>query len=177
MLVKLTSRAWSLEILAAMGKGVPGRQVALQIETGASRTALRNSVDHLIALGVIRRGAGHGHPLRPEFELTELGKPYAVIAQSIAGISRGDAASHLLRKSWTIPILVVTHKPRYFGNIRADLGAITDRALSQALVGLQAHNWIDRRVDITLRPPRPLYHAQADGALIGETAGAVLAQM
>ena len=77
LLVKITARAWSLSILALMHQGVPGRQAALLTRTGAGRTAFAQSLTHLIDLGLLARTSGHGHPLRPEYELTEKGKPAA----------------------------------------------------------------------------------------------------
>ena len=71
LIVNVCSKAWALPILAAMGDGVPGRQAALLNATGAGRSSFASSVTHLIDLGLVRRRGGHGHPLRPEFELTE----------------------------------------------------------------------------------------------------------
>ena len=67
---------------------------------------------------------------------------------------------------WTIPVLVVSQKPRYFTDIKNELVSITDRALSQSLKQLQAQHWLQRKIDPAIRPPRPLYQAANVGARI-----------
>ena len=52
-IVKITSRAWSLEILATIHSGVPGRQATLLSSIGANRTAFTKSLIHLVNLGYI----------------------------------------------------------------------------------------------------------------------------
>lgn len=164
-IVNLTSRAWSLNILTLMQDGVPGRQAALLRASGASRTAFVQSLDHLINLGLLERNPGHGHPLRLEFRLTEKGRLLAGPAKR-ASLAAPDHA--VLRRAWAVPILAVSQKPKFFGQIKSDLGAITDRALSQTLKDLQAQNWMTRQVNSDLHPPRAVYQAANAGALIGQ---------
>ncbi|MEE9453549.1 MAG: winged helix-turn-helix transcriptional regulator [Paracoccaceae bacterium] len=165
MIVKITSRAWSLNILALMHNGTPGRQAPLLYASGASRTAFTQSLVHLVNLGLLERNPGHGHPLRPEYRLTPKGAEIATIAERITTVAPQNS---LLRRAWTIPVLAVSHKPRYFGEIKADLGLITDRALSQSLQQLQASRWLKRKVDTKKHPPRPIYQAVNAGIKISQ---------
>ena len=162
-LVKLTSRAWALDILALMHGGVAGRQAVLLAATGASRAALRQSLEHVVALGLLERNPGHGHPLRPEYRLTRRGAAAAKLAAAIlrAVPDRNQAA--LLRKAWTVPVLAVTAAPCRFSEIKARLHLVTDRALSLSLERLQARHWLQRDIDLSDRPPRPLYRAANTG--------------
>ena len=164
--VNITSKAWSIPILASLHAGVPGRQASLISRTGAGRGAFRQSLEHLIASGLIERNPGHGHPLRPEFRLTEKGIPAAQIAYEVQAISPGTDHP-LLRKSWTLPVLTTLHRPRYFGEIRNELQTITDRALSQSLKALETRGWVSRNVEERARPPRSLYVAEELGLQIG----------
>ncbi|WP_425052636.1 winged helix-turn-helix transcriptional regulator [Psychromarinibacter sp. S121] len=173
ILVKLTARAWALNILACLDAGTPGRQAPLLAATGASRTAFAQSLSHLIELKLLERNPGHGHPLRPEFRLTPEGIRIAAIAGRIVGAGSRDEDAALLRRTWTVPILVACQRPRYFGEIRADLSPITDRALSLSLKQLQAHRWLDRHTDTEQHPPRPRYHAANAGQVIGRALAAV----
>ena len=157
-LVKLTSRAWSLEILAGLANGVPGRQAPLLAQTGASRAAFRQSLDHLFDLHLLERNPGHGHPLRPEFRLTAKGQVMAKAAATITGTA-DDTGLALLRKTWTVPVLTLTAQPVRFTGIKQGLIGITDRALSKSLDSLQDQQWIRRDVDVTARPLRPTYRA------------------
>lgn len=165
-LVKLTSRAWALPILAALQSGTPGRQAPLVTATGAGRTAFAHSIDHLIDLGLVERNPGHGHPLRPEFRLTAAGKGHAATAARVKEALNGPADWDLLRRAWTLPVLAVTGTPQHFSDIRAALPSITDRALSQALQLLHKRRWLRRRIAPSVRPPRPLYCAANTGALV-----------
>lgn len=158
-IVKVTSRAWSLDILASMHAGVPGRQAPLLSSTGANRTAFAKSLGHLFDLGLLARNPGHGHPLRPEYRLTPRGTEIAKIAGNIAGVVPRDEEFALLRRTWTVPVLAVTHTPRRFTEIKSDLFSITDRALSKSLHQLQELEWLRREIDISGRPPRPTYQA------------------
>ena len=167
LIVKITSRAWSLKILALMQQGVPGRQAPLLSASGASRTAFAQSLVHLVKLGLLERNPGHGHPLRPEYRLTQQGREVAAVAERIERLIIPEDQSNLLRKSWSIPVLAVSQQPRYFGQIKRELGAVTDRSLSQAIQQLRANHWLERAIDEGLNPPRPVYQAVGTGLEIG----------
>ncbi len=171
LLVKLTARAWSLNILALMHSGVPGRQAPLLAATSASRTAFAASLDHLAQLGLIERNPGHGHPLRPEFRLTPAGIQAAGIASAIIQIAPDTSAHKLLRKSWTVPILALTGTPHRFSAIKSDLTPITDRALSSSLHQLEDHDWIRRDIETSGRMPFPTYCAVKTGFAIHQAVG------
>ena len=165
--VNITSRAWALPILSNLHAGIAGRQAPLLAATGASRTAFAQSMDHLIAMGLIERNPGFGHPLRPEFRLTQMGITVAAIASKIRGVStEGD--QDLLRRSWTLPVLTSLHTPSHFSDIKRSLRTITDRALSQSLKSMEARNWVCRSVDAAARPPRSIYCAVNTGGLISQ---------
>ena len=166
-LVNITSRAWALPILACLHEGVPGRQAPLLTATGAGRTAFAQSMDHLIAIGLLERNPGHGHPLRPEFRLTPVGKIAAELASKIQHLSKG-ADQDLLRRSWTVPVITTLYRPSQFTEIKRTLQIISDRALSQSLHSMEERCWIRRSVDETARPPKPIYSAINTGALIGK---------
>ncbi|MDA5557195.1 winged helix-turn-helix transcriptional regulator [Shimia sp. MMG029] len=173
LLVKLTSRAWALDILAHLHRGVPGRQATLLAATGAGRTAFGASLQHLMALGLVARNPGHGHPLRPEFILTAEGKAAAAKADAILRAAEVSAAG-LLRKSWTVPVLALAARPQRFSGFKAGLGAITDRALSTSLQRLEAQDWVAREIDLSERVPFPVYRAVNAGGEISRVAEAAV---
>lgn len=170
LFVNITSRAWSLPILSNLHAGVPGRQATLLTATGASRTAFAQSMDHLIKIGLLERNPGHGHPLRPEFRLTQLGTQAAAIAHQVQSVSKIEDQD-LLRRSWTVPILTSLHTPRRFNDIKKQLHTITDRALSQSLRSMEDRNWVCRSVNDAARPPRSIYSAVNTGGKISKIVG------
>lgn len=167
-LVKLTSRAWSLNILALLHAGMPGRQAALLAETGAGRTAFAASLAHLVQLGLLERNPGHGHPLRPEFRLTDAGIQAADIASRIVNAVPDDREFALLRRNWVVPILALTERPQRFSAMRSGLSTITDRALSTSLHQLEERAWLQRDIDTTSRMPFPTYCAVNEGLAINQ---------
>ena len=173
LLVNITSRAWALPILAQLDAGIPGRQAPLLAATGAGRTAFAQSMNHLITIGLIERNPGHGHPLRPEFRLTQIGKSAAKLASQINHVSKAEDQV-LLRRSWTLPVLASLHSPRHFIEIKRDLSPITDRALSQSLKVMEAKHWVCRQVDELTRPPRSRYSAVSTGRVISEAAASAV---
>lgn len=172
-LVKITSRAWSLSILASLNDGVPGRQAPLLIATGAGRSAFLQSISHLIEIGLLERNPGHGHPLRPEYRLTPVGADAAGMASNILSSLPSGAEPVLLRRMWTVPVLAICQRPRFFSDIKSQLDPVTDRALSQTLKQLSAHDWLHRHIDPSLHPPRPRYQAANAGIEIAEAANAL----
>ncbi|MGB3280526.1 MAG: winged helix-turn-helix transcriptional regulator [Pseudorhodobacter sp.] len=165
--VNTTSRAWAIPILSNLHAGIAGRQAPLLAATGASRTAFAQSIDHLIKIGLLERNPGYGHPLRPEFRLTKLGVPAAAIANKILSVT-ADEDHDLIRRSWTLPVLITVHRPSHFSDIKRNLGTITDRALSQSLKTMEVRNWVHRYVDEEARPPRSIYRAVNTGGIISK---------
>lgn len=171
LLVKLTSRAWCLDILALLNQGVSGRQAPLLAKTNASRTSFAMSLQHLIALRLLERNPGHGHPLRPEFRLTSAGREAAEIAARIVRAVPDENEFSLLRRSWTVPILALSEQPIRFSGIKSGLAPITDRALSTKLVDLETRAWIRRDIDTSHRMPHPIYQATNTGLEINKAIG------
>jgi len=171
LLVNLTSKAWSLKILALLHSGVPGRQAPLIAAANASRTSFASSLDHLVQLGLLEKNPGHGHPLRPEFRLTHSGAMVAGMASRIVEIVPDDDAFAIVRRSWAVPILAVTESPKRFSIIKSGLGAITDRALSKSLWVLEEQEWLKREIDVSQRSPFPTYQAVNVGRKINRAIG------
>ena len=165
-LVKITSRAWSLKILALMSSGVPGRQAPLLAATEASRTSFAASLDHLVKLGLLERNPGHGHPLRPEFRLTQRGELAAETAGKIVAAVPNPDEFLLVQRTWTVPILALTAAPQRFSAIKSNLVPITDRALSKSLLQLEERDWLRRDIAVSRRAPHPIYRAVNAGKKI-----------
>lgn len=152
-LVKLTARGWAPVFLLLLAEEVPGRQAVLLHRSGAPRSGFGETMERLITLGLVTRNPGHGHPLRPEYLITEDGRS---VARALGGL-RLLPGSTILRRNWSLPVLAAMHRPTHFAALGTRLQPITDRALSQSLKGLEGSGLIQRKVDVQARPPRPVY--------------------
>ena len=139
LLVNVTARAWSLDILARIAEGTPCRQAPLIAATGAGRTAFAASLSHLTSLGLLERNPGHGHPLRPEFRLTQDGERIAPIAARIVGTVRNRPEAPLLRRQAAFTATTVAEHFRATGRqVLLLLDSVTRFAMAQREIGLSA---------------------------------------
>ena len=74
----------------------------------------------------------------------------------------------LMRKTWTLPILSVLKEQKRFSEIKSLLPAITDRALSQALLQVEEKGWLNRDIVLEGRHPFPIYQTVGLGADIAD---------
>jgi len=168
LLVNITSRTWSLKILALLHSGVPGRQAQLLAATNASRTSFTTSLYHLVKLGLLEKNPGHGHPLRPEYRLTQEGVLVAKTASKIiSSVTKSDELL-LIRRTWTVPVLALTATPQRFSEIKTRLTPITDLALSKSLLLLEEQHWLSRDIEMSRRTPYPIYRAINTGQEINQ---------
>jgi len=171
LLVNITAKAWSLKILALLDAGIAGRQAPLIAATKANRSSFAASLEHLVKLGLLERNPGHGHPLRPEFRLTQAGVTAAAMAGRVMEIVPNSDAFAIVRRNWAVPVLAITKAPKRFSAIKSGLGKVTDRALSQSLSLLEEQQWLSREIDVSQRSPFPTYCAINTGREINQAIG------
>ena len=160
-LIKLFHHRWSAPVLAELERQRGSRFVALSRMLGVGRDSLRRTLDSLIAQGLVERNPGYGHPLRPEYLLTDRGRDVARRCGTLLALLDGNA--ELVLRKWSLPVLVVLQGPMRFSEIRASLAGITGRALALALKDLQLAGLIERRVDDQSYPPSVVYEATVEG--------------
>jgi len=111
-----------------------------------NQAAVRQSLDHLIELGLVDRNSGYGHPLRPEYILTRRGDRLAPMCAAIDTLlARLDVRDFALRR-WSMPVVSTIDRLRSarFNALALRIDGITDRALSLSLAGLCAVDLVDR---------------------------------
>lgn len=163
-LLHLFARRWCIPILAELKRNDGSKFVTLSRRLGASPVAVRQSLDHLMALGLAQPNPGYGHPLRPEYILTESGEAIGPATVTLdRAITRLDLRESALLR-WSMPTLfVVGNSPRArFSEIGEALGPVTDRALAQTLKKLQAESVVKRSVEESF-PPAPRYSVDRRG--------------
>jgi DNA-binding HxlR family transcriptional regulator len=153
-LVELFHHRWAPPALALLDQRGGVRFVELQRKLGVTRESLRRALDALIGLGYIRRNDGYGHPLRPEYLITDAGRTASQLA---ARVSSSRVRDTLLRK-WSVPVLASLAEPRRFSEIRTALPGVTPRALALALRDLEDAGLVRREV-LPTRPPSTVYRA------------------
>lgn len=157
----LFHRRWLVPSLAELYllKGAKFITLVNRLET--NRPALKQTLEDGASRGYIRKNPGYGHPLRPEYILTDGGRAIApACVRLMERLREIDAMDVCLRK-WSLPaLLAIGGKPSRFGEIRDHLGLITDRALTLALRDLVEAGLLNRRV-IDSYPPAPQYKLAA----------------
>jgi DNA-binding HxlR family transcriptional regulator len=157
-LIALFHHRWSAPVLAELLRQKGSRFAALSGTLGVGSDSLRRALDSLLALGLVTRNPGYGHPLRPEYVLTDQGRRVAQRCTKLLAASEDDV---LLRK-WSLPVLAALGRPARFSEVRAAVPGVTPRALALALKDLQAADLVERRVEDAY-PPRALYTPTPQG--------------
>lgn len=163
-LIELFHHRWAAPALALLDERGGARFVELQRKLGVSRESLRRALDGLVDLGYVRHNEGYGHPLRPEYLITDEGRG----ASALAGrVSTSKSRDTLLRK-WSVPVLASLSEPRRFSEIRTAIPEVTPRALALALRQLEAAGLVRREV-LPTRPPSTVYRPsrQATRIMVG----------
>lgn len=159
--VVLAHRRWTVPVLALLhqarvsGDSTGARTIGLVRRLELGRETLRQTVEFAVAHGWVTQNTGHGHPLRPDYVLTESGRRLGQACDRVWRTAVLVGAVEPLGRKWTAPILrVLWGGPARFGEIKAALGehGVTDRALSLALRSLVEGEWVARRVVQTYPP-------------------------
>jgi DNA-binding HxlR family transcriptional regulator len=146
-LIALSRRRWALPALAELYRAKGLKFITLVHTLSASRPAAREALDDLIELGLAIPNPGYGHPLRPEYILTPAGARLGPACDALWNLLRRLRAADIGLRRWSLAVLAALGGgKRRFGEIRALLPRITDRALIQALRGLHGAGLVSRQV-------------------------------
>lgn len=152
----LSQSRWLMPILAAMDGG-GARFAALAAQLGISRSALSAALTELQQQHWIVRNSGHGHPLRPEYLVSDAGAPIAawcaqvMVQRRSLGLEPGDLTR------WSLPLIGRLDRDwTRFSTLRDGLQPVTPRALSLTLKQMVAVDLVQRRLEDGF-PPHPLY--------------------
>lgn len=165
-LILLTHHRWAIPVLAELRAAGGGTKfVTLANRLAVSRAGLRQTLDRLIELGWVMPNPGYGHPMRPEYILTEEGAAIAPACVRLAAVLRRLGVEEVARRKWSLPALAAIrgaadpaggHGAGRFTSIRDRLAGVTDRALAMSLRELEGSGLVRRRIEAGY-PPRPVY--------------------
>ncbi len=165
-LVNLCTRGWSLKALALLADGCPARVSPLAVAAGCGRTAMGDTFKHLVALGLLQRNPGYGHPLRPEYRLTTIGEAVAAWAISLDRLLPEPEDNQIVRSKWALPVISALDSNKRYSAVRKKLSPVSDRALSQCFSRLAQRHWIERIVCADSAPPAVSYRTLDLGAAV-----------
>jgi DNA-binding HxlR family transcriptional regulator len=168
-LVALGRYRWAVPLLADLAAHKGGRFVELLNRLGLSRDSLTRTLEGAVTMGWVKRNPGHGHPLRPEYILTELGERLAASAVEINAAQTQLGLPPATMSRWSLPIVrSIAHGSQRFNDIARNLPATSPRALSLGLQGLATQRLIMRTI-VDGYPPASHY-SLTDGGLLLSTA-------
>ena len=148
---------WAAPVLAELQRSKGSRFVTLSNRLGLGRESLRRTLTALIDADLVMKNPGYGHPLRPEYVLTDRGAAVAAAcARLMAALERLDAHDIGLKK-WSMPaVLALADGECRYSELRKRLPGVTPRALTLALKDLVAAQLVERRVTPDY-PPSSVY--------------------
>jgi DNA-binding HxlR family transcriptional regulator len=162
-LISLVHHRWSIPIIALLYSRSGAKFITLASQLGASRTAMSVSLRHLIALGLVERNTGHGHPMRPEYLLSERGLAIGKDCVALTRAVRSKDDADLAFRKWTLPLVAAIgeHSLR-FNELRSILVDATPRAITLGLKSLLRERWAERTL-IDEYPPAAGYELRPKG--------------
>ncbi|NML06915.1 winged helix-turn-helix transcriptional regulator [Sphingomonas sp. G-3-2-10] len=167
----LTANRWAMPVMALLSREHGSRFAVIAARFGLSSHSLTRCLQHLRDAGWVAPNPGHGHPLRPEYVLTEAGLAVGGACERIMASREklGLAAADLPR--WGLPVVAgLGAEWTRFGTLQSRLAPVTPRALSQTLQGMIGQDLVKRRLEDQF-PPVPFYGLTGRGQ---DLAGAML---
>lgn len=166
MIELLFHQRWTVPILGVLWERHGAKVVTLQNVLGTSRDSVKRTLEVLVGRSLVERNPGYGHPMRPEYLLTEYGQTLGPAALRLWAAVQQSGNSEIGLRKWSIPVVLsIASKRARFNDLHASLAGSTPRALALALRDLREVAWIEREV-VDADPPRTEYRLTAAGRSI-----------
>jgi DNA-binding HxlR family transcriptional regulator len=167
----LIASRWFVPLLALASREEGVRSAALAARLGISRSMLAGVLSQLLGKGWIARNPGHGHPLRPEYILTQAGRPVGAWSERVMEERRLLGLDGKGLGRWALPLVGrLDRRWERFSWLEAQLSPISPRSLSLGLKQLLEVRLVDRRLEDCF-PPRPLYGLTGRGQRLARAMG------
>jgi DNA-binding HxlR family transcriptional regulator len=168
LLAQLTSHRWLVPLLADLAGHGGARFIELLNRLALSRDSLARTLDAAAVQGWVQRNPGHGHPLRPEYILTEAGTAAAARAATVAAAQAAIGLAPGAATRWGLPLVAgIGAGHDRFNALSRLLAPATPRALSQGLAALGRHGLVTREL-LDRRPPASRYDLTGRGRMLAE---------
>ncbi|HLL30861.1 MAG TPA: winged helix-turn-helix transcriptional regulator [Allosphingosinicella sp.] len=167
----LVGSRWFVPLLALASREDGVRSAALVGRLGISRSMLSGVLGQLLGNGWLMRNPGHGHPLRPEYVLTEAGCPVAAWCERVMEERQRLGLDHGRLGRWSLPLVArLDRRWAQFSWLEAQLSPISPRSLSLGLKQLLEVGLAERRLEDAF-PPKPLYGLTGRGQRLARAMG------
>ena len=146
-LLMLVQHRWNICILAEIHAHHGSKFVTMVNRIGLSRSSLKTSLAHLKQQELVKRNPGYGHPMRPEYVLTNRGRAIGQDCQVLSQLLSKPSDRDVAYRKWSLPLIAVIGEERMrFSAVRVALGDPTPRAVTLALKMLENQRWIQRKI-------------------------------
>ncbi|WP_164523792.1 winged helix-turn-helix transcriptional regulator, partial [Sphingomonas koreensis] len=125
----LSASRWAIPVLALLSREQGSRFAVIERRFGLSRNSLTRTLAYLREQGWVMPNPGYGHPLRPEYVLSDAGRAIGAACERIEGvrIRLGLEAPDLSR--WTLPVAGgLEDEWTRFNALQTRLAPVTPRA-------------------------------------------------
>lgn len=166
ILAGLFHHRWAVPVIAELHRGNGAKFITLVKRLAVGRDTLSRTLRALDERGWAQRNPGDGHPMRPEYILTEAGKQIGPPCVEL--MDALTAAGHLSigLKKWSMPVIqAVGREQRRFYELADSLPTCTPRALTQSLKELDEAGLVWREL-VDEYPPRTVYRLTAAGEIL-----------
>lgn len=169
LLVLLSHHRWSIPIIAELHRNNGAKFVMLANRLKVSRSSLQTSLRHLIELDLVCRNTGHGHPMRPEYLLTDSGAIIGPSCSALMSAITSDRDTNVAFQKWTLPLVAAIGEQRLrFNELSEILVDATPRAMTLGLKSLLQIRWADR-ILVNDFPPAAGYSLRPKGLKVLDT--------
>lgn len=148
---------WIIPVIDVLYRHDGAKFVTLLHELKISRSVLRSTLLKMAAGGFAIRNPGYGHPLRPEYILTDEGLRLGPFCAEMMICINENYGFHLFRSKWALQIINQCSRGEMrFSELKSALKPITSRALSWELKTLEAIGYLERKI-VAGYPPLATY--------------------
>lgn len=137
--------------------------VTLCRRLGVGRESLRRTLSALVKQKLVQRNPGYGHPMRPEWVLTETGRAIGNATERLVSATQSLDIDTLAFRKWSLPVIYgLNIGASRFRGIQVLLPSVTSRALSLTLKELEQAGVVNREVR-EVYPPTSTYELTQTG--------------
>ncbi len=178
-LIGLFHHRWAVPVLAELDRTGGTRAITMMRRLDVGRESLQRTLQALGERGLVRQNPGYGHPLRPEYLLTDRGALVAPACRALLDGLRELGLESVGLNKWSMPVIVALYAgdevlPRRYSELRDRLPGISPRALTLTLKSLADAGVVERTVLDTF-PPATRYGIAGRGRVLGPAVRGVLA--